>query len=153
MTRRLRSADHEGVAGTAGAAAGDRRGDGVALDQQRSRQVQDQHQQDGAPDEHPIDAAVEPAGREGQQEVDQQRLERPLRDPPDAVERRVLGVGQRREEPDGARGDQQRAEALERRPTQREEADGDRRGHREHAHERLEPRVVRRGPRRGERRP
>ena len=77
-------------------------------------------------DERSIDAAPEPAGGERQQQVDQQRLDHPARDPPDAVEDGVVRVRQRREEPDAAGEREQRPEALERRPVQRVEADRER---------------------------
>ena len=134
-----RGRDHEGVARAAAEARAPRGRLGVALDQQRGREEQGHRDDDERSHDGAIEAAVQPAGREGEDQVDEQRLDRPGGDPPDRVELRRRRLGQGGEEDDRAGRDEQRSEAPGRRPPHRVEADRDRRAHRRAAGDGGEP--------------
>ena len=117
--------NREGVGWAVDAARRPRRGLGVVLHDERGGEVEQAHETDGRRHRPARGRRRQPARRKREQQVDHHDLDDPRRDPPDAVEGRVVGLRKDGERPQRARAEEDRGEPVLA-PRQRREADADR---------------------------
>ena len=92
---RLMRHDHERVVRTVRTATHPRGRRRVALNEQRRGEEEQRDEQHGRRRQRPIHTLREATGREGQDQVDQRRLDSPVHHAPGAVEHRVVGQRER----------------------------------------------------------
>jgi hypothetical protein len=140
--RRLALEREERIRRAVAHAARVRAGNLEVLRQCKSRQEHRHDDETHGGDEETIRAPRQPAGREREDQVDEEDLGHPACRPPDRVEQLVAGLRQRRHEPSPTGGDEQQAEALVGAAVARVEPDRDRCRHHQRAGHRDQGGVV-----------